>query len=225
MRSLKFTLLLLWIAAIALAVWQYVSLDIPLQEYPELIKRYIEMFGIWGPIIYIVLYTLRPLILFPGSVLTVTSGIIFGPWLGIVYTIIGANLSATTVFYMGRFFGKSFADSLRKKNNTKLIDRLEQEGFLTVLLMRLLYFPYDFVGIISGASHISWRAYTLATFIGILPGLITFVLFGGAAGSATGVNDGQVWVTLALSAVFFVASLVLSHVIKRRYSNFAKLAE
>lgn len=59
-----------------------------------------------GPIIYIIAYALRPIILFPASLLTLIAGVLFGPWWGIVYSTIGSNLSANFAYLLGMIFGK-----------------------------------------------------------------------------------------------------------------------
>ena len=61
---------------------------------PEGIRKWILSFGIFSPIIYVVLYTIRPLILFPASILSLAAGLAFGAIWGTVYTIIGATLGA-----------------------------------------------------------------------------------------------------------------------------------
>ena len=52
----------------------------------------------WGPVLYVALYVLRPLILFPASALTVLGGVVLGPVAGVAYTIIGANLSSAASY-------------------------------------------------------------------------------------------------------------------------------
>ncbi len=50
--------------------------------------------GAYGPLIYVVLYALHSLILFPAGPLTVAAGFVFGPALGIFFTVLGSNISA-----------------------------------------------------------------------------------------------------------------------------------
>ncbi|MBU0468277.1 MAG: TVP38/TMEM64 family protein, partial [Candidatus Omnitrophica bacterium] len=45
----------------------------------EEFKTWVESLGVWGPIIYVVVYVFRPLILFPAGVLSATAGVIWGP--------------------------------------------------------------------------------------------------------------------------------------------------
>jgi len=48
--------------------------------------------------------------------------------------------------------------------------------FVSVLLTRLLFFPYDIVNYICGFLRIKYIPFTLATIFGILPGSTVFVL-------------------------------------------------
>ncbi|MFQ5561079.1 MAG: hypothetical protein ACE5FU_10915, partial [Nitrospinota bacterium] len=41
----------------------------------------------YGPVLYILLYAIRPVIFFPALFLTILSGALFGLWGGIVYTV------------------------------------------------------------------------------------------------------------------------------------------
>ena len=59
----------------------------------------------WGPLFFISLYVVGPLLFFPATVLSLLGGFVFGP-IGIVYTLIGSNASAMVAFSIGRFFGR-----------------------------------------------------------------------------------------------------------------------
>lgn len=71
------------------------------------IKEYINSYGAIAPIIYIILFTLVPLTLFPDSILAIAGGMAFGMVEGSVYTIIGAVCGASLSFYIARFLGKN----------------------------------------------------------------------------------------------------------------------
>ena len=62
-------------------------------------------------LIYIVLYAVRLLILFPSTILTLAGGFVFGLVLGFLYTIVASNISSTIAFYVGRFFGEGLSSS------------------------------------------------------------------------------------------------------------------
>ncbi|NCC32891.1 MAG: TVP38/TMEM64 family protein, partial [Chloroflexia bacterium] len=59
-----------------------------------------------GPLLYILIYTLRPLAFFSAIVVTLIGGAIWGPFWGTIFVIIGSNMSATLAYGFGRVFGK-----------------------------------------------------------------------------------------------------------------------
>ncbi len=61
--------------------------------------------GLAGPLLYVIFYAVRPLILFPARLLTVVAGFVFGPALGVVLTVFGSNISASVAYLAGRYFG------------------------------------------------------------------------------------------------------------------------
>ncbi len=171
-----------------------------------------------GPLLFIVVYTLRPLVLFPATLLTLGAGLVYGPVLGIGLTLIGSNLSAMVAFFIGRFLGDGL---LNDEHSSKLIQRyaqrLRSNSFETVLIMRSVLLPYDVVNYLCGVLQINWRAYLLATIIGSLPGTVAFVLAGASIKSdlAQGLPsiDPRVF---AVSVVMLVISLVVSRYVKSK---------
>ncbi len=101
----------------------------------------------------------------------------------------------------------------------KYTKRMRQNSFETVLIMRLLFLPYDLVNYAAGFLKIKWQPFILATAIGSIPGTISFVLFGSSFGTLDELVAGDVQVnpvTLALSIALILVSIGLSRFIKRR---------
>jgi pyruvate/2-oxoglutarate dehydrogenase complex dihydrolipoamide dehydrogenase (E3) component/uncharacterized membrane protein YdjX (TVP38/TMEM64 family) len=193
-------------------------------SYSDVLLSLIEFFTstLWGPVIYMGLYAVRPLILFPATLLTALSGTLFGFWWGVVYTIIGENASANFAYWIGRFFGKDM--KLEDSIIGNWVDALRARPFGAVLFMRLFYIPFDLTNYGSGILKINWPSYFTATLIGIMPGLTTFVALGAALDleefSANGLSfDAFEPRFLALSAVIFVVSLGLSRLLKRWHAE------
>ena len=174
----------------------------------------------WGPLLYIIAYTIRPITFFPGTALTILSGVFFGLTGGIFYTIIGANLSATVAYVIGRFFGgKTTTES------TGVFGRFAQscreKPFITVLTMRLLFLPYDAVNYGAGFLKIPFIPYIIATIVGCILGIATFVAIGASLSieefKANGITSGAINGSfLALSAVIFVVSLGVAKLLQRK---------
>lgn len=200
---------LVWISLLGGAFYFFQSKGIPLSDIPEYIKMWVSDLGFWGPIAYISLYALRTLTFFSATAFTLISGAIFGPFWGIVYTIVGENLAANLAFVVGKYFGK---DVIAKAGDSvkgfPKGDKLRENSFMSVLLMRLLFFPFDWVGYLSGAYNLKHREFALATFVGILPGLIAFVALGDIFA-----NPLQ---SLAIFTPFFLFGIFLAKYLKSR---------
>lgn len=171
----------------------------------------------WGPLIFIGLYILRPLFLFSAGLLTIASGVLFGPVFGVIYTVIGSNIGASLAYLIGRFFGSDVigAQQQEAKGVRSYIKRMRENSFETVFIMRLLFLPYDLVNYLAGFLRINYGAFILATVLGALPGTISFALFGASTGLSEGTPRFD-WRILAASVGIFIISLGISRLVKRR---------
>ena len=187
-----------------------------------------------GPLIYIIIYALRPLAFFSAVIVSLLGGAIWGPLWGLLYVVIGSNLSATVAYGFGRALGGNLVaddDSGATKGlMQRYADRLRNEAFITILLMRLLYLPYDLVNYLAGFLRVKYVLFIAATIIGSLPGTLTFVL----AGASINIDDilaGQFAVTainpwtLALSVVLFVGGLAVSRWLRGREGSVDSVTE
>jgi len=77
---------------------------------PQLVKREVVQWGIWGPIIYMLAYAVGPSFLVPGAVMTIAAGLAFGTGWARLYSLIGADVGAVVAFGAGRWLGKSFVE-------------------------------------------------------------------------------------------------------------------
>ena len=165
---------LLVIVLIIAAVFKFTSLDIK-QFTPTKIKNYILSFGYFAPIVFIVIYSLRSVILvIPVGIMSIAGGLTFGIWLGTVYILVGATIGSCLSFMAARYFGRGFIESfdwLHKGRIKQFDESSEKHGFKALLFMRLIpLFQYDAVNFGSGLSKIKFRDFALASFIGMIPG-------------------------------------------------------
>lgn len=207
-----------WLIVVGGYYWYARQNDLTLQD--SIIQISNGLTGsLFGPLLYILLYAVRPLIFFPATILTVLGGFLFGP-IGILYTIIGSNSSAMVAYTVGRYFGQGVLegndDAGRVQQYTR---RMRENSFETVLIMRLVFLPYDLVNYAAGFLKINWKAFLLATAIGSVPGTISFVLLGTSFGTLEDLLNGQIKLNpaaLLLSVGLIGASLVLSRYLKKR---------
>ena len=149
---------------------------------PTMIRESVLAFGPLAPFGFILIYNLGSIIFLPGSLLSVAGGAIFGPTLGTVYVVVGATLGATLAFLLARYFARSFFEDIIERKYPKIKEydkRLEKNGFITVLFLRLLpVFPFNGLNFALGLTKVRIRDYFLGTLIGIVPGTFAFVYLG-----------------------------------------------
>jgi len=212
-KPLKIAFGFLWISLFLLALVFWSRSGIALTAIPDLLELWLTDVGLFkAALIYIIIYAVRPLILFPATLLTVASGLIFGPWLGTLFTIIGENASANFGFTLVRWFGRETVAAHSTEWLNRWDEKLKKNGLVAVMTMRLLMLPFDGVNFGCGLTAIRHRDYAIGTFIGILPSLIGFVLLGGVA--ASGVQNRTL--VLSLSALFMLFGFGIAHHLKRR---------
>jgi uncharacterized membrane protein YdjX (TVP38/TMEM64 family) len=118
------------------------------------------------------------LVAFPLTVLIMVCILIFGPWLGFLYSLLGALLSASATYAIGHFAGRDVVRRLAGRKLTELNRRLARRGLVTVILVRLLpVAPFSIVNLVAGASRLRFQDFVIGSAIGLLPGIVGISLF------------------------------------------------
>ncbi|MGB7520788.1 MAG: TVP38/TMEM64 family protein, partial [Spirulinaceae cyanobacterium] len=148
---------------------------------PEKLQELADKAGVFAPLGYILIYIVAAVFGVPGTILTLSSGAVFGPFWGTLWTVIGATLGATAAFLVSRFIAGDWAKQQFAKGDRlrKIQAGLEEEGFQYALTIRLApIFPFNAVNYLFGLTPIPLGAYVLATAIGILPGTFAYSWLG-----------------------------------------------
>lgn len=141
-KKLRDALPLIVMLAIAITCWVVLKatgvvahLDLPT------LSTWMRNLGFMGVLLYILTYTLRPLIFFPAAPLTLFGGYTFGAFNGTLYDVIGAGTGALLAFWIARKFGRGSVEKLlRGKKLQSFDERIGNNGFLVILYMRLFLF-------------------------------------------------------------------------------------
>jgi uncharacterized membrane protein YdjX (TVP38/TMEM64 family) len=121
----------------------------------------------------------------PITVLIVATGVAFGPLLGLIYSLLGCLMSAMLTYWVGSLIGRETVRRLAGKQVSRLSQRLARHGLTTILILRILpVAPFTVINVIAGASKVRFRDFILATFLGLLPGLLAMTFFGSRLESA-----------------------------------------
>lgn len=147
---------------------------------PEKIRDFIQSFGLWAPLIYALIYA-QPIVPVPALLLTISGGLAFGPFRGLILVLLSATLRAVLEFLIARWLGREAVAKLLKGNFARLDDLLASNSFYAVFLIRMIpNLPFDVQNYGLGLSKIPFKPYLWATFLGMLPGTAMFVYFGHA---------------------------------------------
>ncbi len=154
---------------------------IPLQ--PEELRDVLTALGYWAPLFYVVALSIAIVVSpIPSVPLDIAAGLAFGLVWGTIYTLIGAEIGAVIAFGVARRLGRPWLARRLPIAVLVQIDELATRiGVRTILLMRLLpVFNFDWVSYAAGLTAISFRAFALATFVGMIPPVIAIVAVGAA---------------------------------------------
>jgi uncharacterized membrane protein YdjX (TVP38/TMEM64 family) len=140
----------------------------------------------WAPLVFIAAHIVVSLVFIPRTIMSIAAGLIFGLWWGIALTVIGSMAGALAGFAVARQLrgtpiatdGKRWVEWV-----TRLQDRIERGGWRGVALIRLVpIMPHTPVNYAFGLSRIPLSAYSIGSFVGLLPTTILFVDIGAAGG-------------------------------------------
>ncbi|SHI09786.1 VTT domain-containing protein [Desulfofustis glycolicus] len=108
----------------------------------------------------------------PVTLMVIGSLIIFGPWWGFAYALLGTQLSALCLFFLGRVLGKDMIDRFGGGLVNRLDRRLSNSGLIAVITLRVVpVAPFSLINLIAGVSRLRWRDFQLGTLIGMLPAI------------------------------------------------------
>lgn len=137
---------------------------------------------LWGPLIYAALMMGAVLIApIPASPLAILAGSVFGPWKGMLYTLIAATLGALLAFFIARYFlGDLVRRHLKSYAWYQKIDHPDEWRIaLAIAATRLMpHVSFDIVSYAAGLTRIRPSLFALATFLGMIPVVFLLSLFG-----------------------------------------------
>jgi uncharacterized membrane protein YdjX (TVP38/TMEM64 family) len=163
--------------ALALA-WRYT----PLREWinVESLVRLSDRFEAspFAPLIVIGGFVLGGLAVIPVTMLIAVTGIVFGPWLGMIYSVLGATFSAVFVYGIGRELGRDVVRRVAGRRINDLSRRIARRGLVAMLFVRIVPIaPFSIINLVAGASHLGFRDFVLGTILGLAPGIVIIVFF------------------------------------------------
>lgn len=146
----------------------------------ESIVDFVKTRGTYAIIIYLLIFIVKPFVVFiPSNIIVICGGIIFGPFRGILLSIIGFWFSSIIAFYTARFLGRDFVQSIVGNKFITLDDKLKGNEFKVIFFLRIIpILPYDPLSYACGFTNVKYLDFTLASILGILPEVFCYNIMG-----------------------------------------------
>lgn len=198
-RIIQIGMLVILLLLIAIGIYYRDSLDV------NLLEQWLNQAGWWAPVIFILIYIAATVLFLPGSLLTLTGGVLFGPVLGVFYNLTGATIGAALSFLIARYLASDWVSERSGGKLKQLINGVEAEGWRFVAFVRLVpLFPFNLLNYALGLTKIRFIEYLLASYLFMLPGAIAYTYIGFASREAVSGGEGfikNILIALALLAV------------------------
>jgi uncharacterized membrane protein YdjX (TVP38/TMEM64 family) len=207
LTSTSVLLLLIGLAA----AWQWTPLRYFIE--PGRVTEWTRPFGTHpaAPAIVTAAYTLGTLVMFPRPILTLASVIVFGPFLTFICALSGLLLSALLSFWAGFRIGSEKLGLLAGLYLTRIGHRLRRKGIWAVVCLRLVPLaPFTVINLLAGAVRIRPAHFFVGTLIGLLPGMVTTIVFGDrllAAWRRPNETNILLLITVSIAAAIAIALL------------------
>jgi uncharacterized membrane protein YdjX (TVP38/TMEM64 family) len=225
-RALRHLLPLLLVVAIGVTLWKSGLANelswAAVARHQAALRALVAAHPLAAPAAYVAIYAVIVAFSIPEAALvTVTAGLLFGPWVGGGLAVLGATLGAVVLFLVARTALAGFTARRAQALLGRIRPGLERDGFSYLLALRLLpIVPFWLVNLGAALCGMRLFPYAAATLIGIIPVTLVFSWIGAGVGDVLAVGGtpdlSQVFSPAILGPLLALAALSLAPVVWRR---------
>ncbi len=193
-RALRIGLPAAALIALALAAWR-----LELQRFlePEALRSLIEAAGLWGPVLFVALFSVLEAMGVPGAVFMLAGVAIWEPGTAFLLNWMGGVGAGIVGFWFARTLGREWVAARLPERVRRFERRVERRGFQTVVVFRLVFFLFPPAHWALGLSPVAFGPFVLGTAVGLAPGIAAWSFGGGAAVEWLGRQPPSVWIAIA----------------------------
>jgi uncharacterized membrane protein YdjX (TVP38/TMEM64 family) len=213
----RIAVLLAVVAAIAVAARMGFDVRELTTSFVEALRSQGDFGLIWLGLAYIP----ASLFFFPAFLLTLAGGFAFGVPKTLIAVSLGSTAGATAAFWAGRTFLRHLVEQrVAGSVRFRALDAaVAEQGFKIVILTRLSpVLPFNLLNYAFGLTRVRARDFMLASWLGMFPGTVMYVVLGSAAKSLREVLTGQTERTIEQQLLFgfgLLATVVVSVLLAR----------
>lgn len=172
------------------------------------LRGWADAAGGWFVLAFWFAYVLITQFPVPRTILTLSAGVLFGPWVGILISLTATAVAAAVSLSIVRgLLGEWIRPYLTHPAVADINRRLEQRGWLAVTSLRMIAgIPFSVLNYAAAFTSVRLLPFTVATFLGSAPGTVATVFFGD---TLTGDADPVIIAVTVALALVGVVGLVL----------------
>ncbi|MGJ9457162.1 TVP38/TMEM64 family protein [Oceanobacillus sp. CF4.6] len=149
-----------------------------MEFFGNYLMTFIEMGGLFSPLLFIVFHLLRPLLFLPVVFICISGGILFGPVAGTIYSIVGITLSSIIFYTVIGWMPQSLNRLMHVKQ--KLLGKHSELTTSQVTLLRLVPFiHFHLLSLCLIEVSTSFKEYTKSSLLSNIPFVIIYTSIGG----------------------------------------------
>ena len=202
--GVKAAVLVVLLVVLSVLVWR----ETPPELFdPFWIEDFLEGGGRLAPLLYVLLRVVAIVVtVVPNAPLDIAGGVLFGPFWGTIYSLLGSEAGAIACFLLARHLGREAITRLLHRDIT-FSDRIARRHLAYIVLFARLepVFSFALVSYGAGLTGMSLRSFALSTLIGMTPGTIILNYYGKSFFSGSILL--QVALGLALVVLLFVVPI------------------
>lgn len=143
------------------------------------VERLLTETGVIGPVVFVLIMWFTQPFGVPGFVFMAPAGIVWPYPLAIALAWIGNMGASYIAFSFARWTARDWVTVRIPARMHRYDDRLEAGGVWPIVLLRLVFGQLPPADWLLGVTKVSTRNFLIGTGIGIIPGVVLFVIAGG----------------------------------------------
>ena len=148
---------------------------------PQVIVKKVEKFGVFGPIIFILLQIVQVVLpIIPGGASCLAGVLLFGSVYGFIYNYIGMIIGSTIVFLLARKYGIRFVKKICDEEKVdKYVGYIRKKKFEKIFIICILLpgFPDDLLCYVAGVSKLTLKRFLIILLLAKPLALLSYSIF------------------------------------------------
>jgi phospholipase D1/2 len=160
-------------------VWRFTPLAQMVR--PQHVAAWLESFESqrWAPAVFIAAFVIGGLVVFPVTLMSAATAIVFPPLKAMSITFTGIMLSAALLHWLGARLLKKRLQKKLGRTIGQVKEHLSDEGILTIAALRMVPLaPFTLVNLAAGSLGVRFRDFMFGTALGLAPGMTLVCIFG-----------------------------------------------